>query len=266
MNYIPGNAGKDGTVVENIMKGNNSMSDNETFSILKKEGYKIRFIAPFRNSIEENGLGHFFDYLVDGQIPGQTLPGSLSSSILSSLRNSRPFYNKDSVAFDEKMQEKFESVQHTIREIEATVDSSKNRPPHFVYGHILVPHTPHLYDTNGKFLTYTTSQKPLYHTYIAQVKWANLIIREIVGELKIHNKKNTIILIEGDHGFRRFPDSLSRWELPNFYAAYFPDGDYSMLYDSISPVNSFRVVFDHFFGQHFPLLRDSSTVVKDYFY
>jgi hypothetical protein len=35
------------------------------------------------------------------------------------------------------------------------------------------------------------------------------------------------------------------------------------LYDSISGVNQFRVVFNKLFHQHLPLLKDSSTYLKD---
>jgi hypothetical protein len=41
-------------------------------------------------------------------------------------------------------------------------------------------------------------------------------------------------------------------------AIYFPNGDYSALYETITPVNTFRVVFNQYFGQDVPLLPDSS--------
>ena len=41
-------------------------------------------------------------------------------------------------------------------------------------------------------------------------------------------------------------------------AYYFPDGIYANLYPSITPVNSFRVVLDQFFGTQLGLLEDHS--------
>jgi hypothetical protein len=267
MNYINRNVGGDGTINSNVMKANQSLSDNETFSILKKENYDIHFLAPFKNSIQENGLGHFFDYLVDGQIPGQTLPGSLGGTIIADLRSTKSYYRKDSLDFAAQLEQKCKQIKSTIDQVEATTDSSVNRKPHFVYGHILVPHVPHIYDSSGQLLTRKESiDIPLYNTYTAQVKYANVLIKQLVSYIQEHNKKNTIIIIEGDHGFRRFPDSLSQYALPNFNAIYFPDKNYSMLYDTLSPVNTFRIVFDKYFNQHFPLLKDSSVIVKDYIY
>jgi hypothetical protein len=264
MDYIDKNAGGNGTVIPNLLKANQSLSNNETFSILKKENYSIRFIAPFNNTIEENGLDHFFDYLVDGQIPGQTLPGSLGITIMSGLKSGYRPYFKDSMAFNEHLQQKYKSVRLTVDKIKETTDSSTNRKPHFIYGHILVPHVPHLFDSSGKFLSYKQSlNMTLYDTYTAQVNYANSLIKEIVEHIKQHNKPNTIIIIEGDHGFRRFPDSLNRYDLPNFSAIYFPDKNYSRLYDTMSPVNTFRILFDQYFQQNFPMLKDSGTIVKD---
>jgi hypothetical protein len=38
--------------------------------------------------------------------------------------------------------------------------------------------------------------------------------------------------------------------------------DHSILYPSISPVNSFRVLFNLYFGANFPLLPDRHFVFK----
>ena len=39
---------------------------------------------------------------------------------------------------------------------------------------------------------------------------------------------------------------------------YFPDGDYEQLYPGISPVNTFRVVMDKYFGTDLGLLEDKT--------
>jgi hypothetical protein len=41
-------------------------------------------------------------------------------------------------------------------------------------------------------------------------------------------------------------------------AIYLPDGDARVLYPSISPVNTFRVVFNQYFGTDLELLPDRS--------
>ena len=53
MNYIDEGKGSDGTVAKYILQANESLSNNETFSILKKEDYNLNFLAPFNNNIKE---------------------------------------------------------------------------------------------------------------------------------------------------------------------------------------------------------------------
>lgn len=39
---------------------------------------------------------------------------------------------------------------------------------------------------------------------------------------------------------------------------YLPGCDYSQLYDSITPVNTFRMVLNHYFGTDYEILEDRS--------
>ena len=42
---------------------------------------------------------------------------------------------------------------------------------------------------------------------------------------------------------------------------FFPDRNYGMLFQKITPVNTFRVVFNTYFGSEYPLLKDQSINV-----
>ncbi len=278
MNYIDPKKGSDGTIPLNVLQANESLSDNETFNILKKENYDIHFLAPFDNKIETTPT-HFFDYISNKQIQAQTLPGVFAESELWSSIAAKFFNGEDkSSLYAKSLQEKYQIIRSTVEKIKSTTDSNVNRKPHFVYGHLMVPHEPHMFDKAGKFLTYDEYLKSnAFNTYTPQITYGNSLMKEIVSYIKQHNKRNTIIIIEGDHGFRGFiedgidwfnrtPDSLKRYFLPNFNAVYFPDGNYSKIYDHISPINTFRVLFDQFFHQNFPMLKDTGTVVKDTIY
>jgi hypothetical protein len=74
----------------------------------------------------------------------------------------------------------------------------------------------------------------------------------------------TIIILQSDHG----PGSLLDWQVPenNYFkermsilnAYYLPDHDFTGLYESISPVNTFRVIFREYFGADYETLPDES--------
>ena len=264
MNYIDEKKGGDGTVILNDLEANQSMSENETFSILEKEHYSIQFLAPFRNSIEEKGLGHFFDYLIDRQMTMQTLPGMAYERIRQAWQaGTLPGLHNEGA--NHSLQEKYRLIRQTAEDIKNTVDSATNRQPHFVYGHFMVTHVPYVFDNDGKVMSQqeAVTYDP-FSTYIEQVRLANQLIEELVTYIQTHNKRNTIILIAGDHGFRHFPSNLMPvYSFSNFNAIYLPDSDYTRLNDRLSPVNSFRIIFDQFFGQQLPLLKDSCINVLD---
>jgi Sulfatase len=266
MNFIDPDKGSDQTDVRNILQANKSLSDNETFSILQKENYKIHFLAPFSNIIEDNGLNNFFSFLSEGQITRQTFPGCLhSSELFLAVKNKLHFKSNEVEYYYRPFKDKYEDIRNAVEKIKHTTDSLVNRRPHFVYGHFMVPHRPWLFDSQEKFISPEELQTATdYNTYVNQVKFANKLIRELVGYIKNHNKPNTVIILEGDHGFQYYrTDSIPLFAFKNFNAVYFPDKNYDYLYDTMSPINLFRIIFDKYFGQHYALLKDTSTIVKE---
>ena len=64
-----------------------------------------------------------------------------------------------------------------------------------------------------------------------------------------------IIVIQGDHAGVE-SDQNFRMEILNAY--YLPGQAAGQLYESISPVNTFRLIFDQYFGGQYKLLKDTS--------
>jgi hypothetical protein len=63
------------------------------------------------------------------------------------------------------------------------------------------------------------------------------------------------VVIQGDHGaFGVSPED--RMKILN--AFYLPEGGDALIYDEITPVNTFRVIFNYYFGSSLPLLEDKS--------
>lgn len=252
----------DATVAQNVLQSVQSLSNNETFCILKKEQYTVRFLAPFRNTIEQNNLEHYFDDLIYDQAYRQTFPGCFEKDILWNFQKKDTAFNMNKpIPAPELL--RFNSILQTIQKVKATINASADRKPQFVYGHFLITHGPHIFDSNGKLTPWQLHMPPMFKTYPAQIKYANKVMKEIVTRIRQNNRPNTIIIIEGDHGFRQLTGSGPDIYLPNFSAIYFPDKNYRALYDSISPVNIFRVIFNQYFHQAFPLLKDSGIVVKE---
>ena len=82
----------------------------------------------------------------------------------------------------------------------------------------------------------------------------NQLVLAAVEDILANSAMPPLIILQADHG----PGAYFDWEsLKNTYlperlgilnAYYFPDQMYANLYPTITPVNSFRVVLDQYFG------------------
>jgi hypothetical protein len=100
--------------------------------------------------------------------------------------------------------------------------------------------------------------------YRDQIQYVNKLVSSAVNTILEKSVVPPIIIIQGDHG----PAAYLDWEEPEdtnlderfsvLNAYYFPDGDYSQLYPTITPVNSFRIVLNQYFGGSYELLPDES--------
>jgi hypothetical protein len=143
-----------------------------------------------------------------------------------------------------------------LQHIFETVRKPSARPK-FVYGHLFIPHSPYTFDSSGNKIQPigTMSLEEDMKAYTLQVAFVNTIISRLTGVIQSVLKRPLVIIVQGDHGYRFFDTSKRQWEFPNFNAFYFSNGDYRLLHDSISNVNTFRVVANTFFKQQYPLLQ-----------
>ena len=159
--------------------------------------------------------------------------------------------------------------------IESIAKTADMDGDNFVFIHIVAPHPPFVFGPNGEQVNhdrlftiadgpYSQGSKEDYvRGYTDQVAFLNKQLMSALDYVFEHSQTKPIIIIQGDHGPKGFSDEnienddfTENFAILNAY--YFPDQDYADLYPSISPVNSFRIVANKFFGQAFPLLADKS--------
>jgi phosphoglycerol transferase MdoB-like AlkP superfamily enzyme len=166
---------------------------------------------------------------------------------------------------DERNHRKLELFDSTLLMVKNAC--SFTGTPKFVYGHFMMPHGPFIVTRDGKLKNpaETVIKKKDYYlnAYYEQIKFTNKIIVDLVNFIQKSNKKNTVIIIEGDHGFRPENNYTSPYSFNNFSSFYFPDKNYNQLYDSISPVNTFRVVLNKYFQTNLNLVRDSCIKIGE---
>ena len=125
--------------------------------------------------------------------------------------------------------------------------------PKFVFAHIVAPHGPFVFGPKGEVL----ERAPIYRIgYPDQITYLNGRVLKIIDELQKNSNTPPIIILQGDHGARQHVGEYGRLGILN--AIYFPGGEYNQLYAKITPVNTFRIVFNQYFGQSYALLDDIS--------
>ena len=89
--------------------------------------------------------------------------------------------------------------------------------------------------------------KPLFFSYL---KYTNKTILEIVNSIIQNSEGNAVVILQSDHGYRDFEGALNFPEtfFKNYSAFYFPDKNYSAIYDTISNINNFPVLFNKYFN------------------
>lgn len=131
--------------------------------------------------------------------------------------------------------------------------------PKFVFAHVVIPHHPFVFGANGEPIQLSSSVATLpdYETYLKgyrdHVTYANKRVEQIVRIILETSPNPPIIVIQADHGPAPWDIYEHRMYILNAY--YFPDGP-DGLYPTITPVNTFRLIFNNYFGQDFELLED----------
>lgn len=139
---------------------------------------------------------------------------------------------------------------------------SKDPDPTFAFVHLLIPHVPFVFSSDGSImsdplfyngkLSWPSDDEHLIQGYANQIEYIDQEMVEIVSTILAQSETPPIIVIHADHGLL---DS-NRYEILNAY--YLPGDGIKDLYPNITPVNSFRIIFNNLFGTDYPLLPDVS--------
>ena len=154
--------------------------------------------------------------------------------------------------------------ERTLFALEKLDKLSYIKGPKFVFVHLVVPHPPYVFGPTGGPVAPaevgTTKTEEGASHYRDQVIYINSRIKEIVPQIIANSTKPPIIVIQGDHGPTVASRPRSRMSNLN---VYFLPGVNAPVYSTITPVNTFRVIFDAYFGQNLELLDDVS-LYSDY--
>ncbi len=248
------------------------IEDNNVVKFLTARGYKYYHLGSWwgathtnRNATvniileNENKVQlSLFDYIV------------LQSTILEPVIDK--FLPKITVGDSDK-----DRMNRANYQFEKLGEIASEQGPKFVFAHIIAPHEPYFYDKNCNFVPAEERKKrEEVPKYLDHLTCVNKKLEGSVSEILKNSKRPPVIIIQSDEGapflaeeltppdsWGMAPLSLLKEKFPVFNAYYFPKGNTEGLYQTITPVNSFRLVFNKYLGTEFPLLPDKSYILPD---
>lgn len=166
-----------------------------------------------------------------------------------------------------------ERVLYTLENI---TKAGSQPGPDFVFAHILTPHPPFVFGPDGESITpnysYSTSDASDFMKfgtveeyqigYANQVAFLNDRVLIVIQEILRNSDTPPIIILQGDHGpgakFDHLTLDLSNLgeRYPILFAANIPCGSDYPIPDDITPVNSFRYIFNACFDTDLSILEN----------
>ncbi|MFQ5400916.1 MAG: sulfatase-like hydrolase/transferase [Anaerolineae bacterium] len=262
INYLTESEGRDSTNYEIFAE---MISTSRSRNLLENAGYKIVTIASgfWATEVDDTDV-----YLVS--------PASFSSEFERLLLLNTPLGILPGFARFLSYEAHRQRVLFAFDELKQL--SRENNPtPRFIFAHILSPHPPFVFGQNGErvnpsYSHYTLrdgndflgTREEYMRGYQNQLQYLNSLVMDTIEYILDNSANPPVIILQGDHGpgaytnFESVEKSCNYERSAILNAYYFPDGRTDMLYPSITPVNSFRVIFDTYLNTNFNLLEDKS--------
>ncbi|MFC1793239.1 hypothetical protein ACFL3Q_06590 [Planctomycetota bacterium] len=261
LQYLDGLAQEVGVEYSNRLPLTKMIKDSKVVRLLNRYGYRI---VAFSSGVSFTEITNADIYIKTGHL------GKFANALISNtLSTSRGKGLK--VQYDTHRK----SILRTFEELEKT---TKLKAPIFVFAHILAPHPPFVFgehvekraenkpfrfvDASHFTKLRETNRNKYQQHYKSQLIFISEKIKATIDSILSKSTIPPIIILQSDHG----PGSMLDWEDPdNSYikermailsAYYLPDSSDILLYDDITPVNTFRIIFNHYFGTDFELLKD----------
>ncbi len=153
------------------------------------------------------------------------------------------------------------------------------KAPFLAFAHIELPHPPFVFGADGRELNPgpefsdldgdwlirdgKLTREEYIRQYVGQLAYTNRKLKALIDSILPGSGARPVVILQSDHG----PRSRLSWESPEktdfsecmsiLNAYHLPDGT-EALYEDISPVNTFRVIFNRYFGTDYKILEDRS--------
>jgi hypothetical protein len=246
------------------------LKNPKSAQFLKKRGYKYVLMGSGYHSLRDDRAADVNIVYDPKSGPAYTEFSQVlyDSTVLSALAKRLRFNALDPrwQAY-ERAKFQYEKIPEVARMPEAT----------FMFAHILITHPPYVVDGKCNFKSESAlDSETIDEAYVDTVECEGRKTLELIDRLQdVPEAEQPIIVIQGDEGpgpvgwnpntkehydWTSSPQKVMLEKFRIFNSYYLPGLEDPGLYENISPVNSFRLIFNKYFGANYPLLPDRSFI------
>ena len=216
----------------------------------KSLGYRFVNLSIFDVQGEESQISKTFLKAGTELITAQTLGSRLKKDLYVNFVSNnlrRTFLYKKMVMEDLHNNELL--YQKTVQQARTA-----SLQPAFIYTHLLMPHFPYYYKSNGVLNDLSVMSPENLHNMTLYLEYLHYINKRILTLLNqiLQADKESVILLLSDHGYRYANDG--NFVFSTLFASYNAKGAMKNNASVVTNVNVFRQLFNQLFNTQFPLL------------
>jgi hypothetical protein len=197
--------------------------------------------------------------------PYALLPAVSFVTVRNSLRNrsiamSVPFLLRR-VKNNSRFQKEARLVLHPLDALE-TVARERSARPRFIFCHVMLPHPPFYFLHDGQVREPVWFKHGTDRDYREQLMFTTRKITQIVESILTGSDGDPVIVIQGDHGYRKLRaggDAQEDESHSVFFAFRCPGIQREHLWEGIQSANFFRLVLNQVFQAGLPYVHSDPT-------
>lgn len=249
-----------GAKSDNLLPLYTLIKENKVYKILKKNGYKIIHLGSWWEPTRRNQ---------NADINININPYGFSEFIRMICEKSWLLYF---IEVNQYSQRKI-SWRRIIFQIDELSEIPEVDEPTFTFAHFMIPHHPFVFERNGNYKSIKeASKKSFEDNYLDQLIYMNSQLKELINKLISNSEHPPIIILQGDEGpfpykyrinekgyiWKNATVSELKQKMGILNAFYLPNIEPKIVYDAITPVNTFRFIFNSYFKTNYKILYDKS--------
>ncbi|MBI2270061.1 MAG: sulfatase-like hydrolase/transferase [Bacteroidetes bacterium] len=231
--------------------------ENKAAGLFHTLGYDIINLSPFDLCAQPRLYTRYYTFSLSRYLWRKTFPGKVLTDLSLGFGKviDNFFQEEDNVAGNKRV----------LTKLNEFIEGSKeNKKATFVYAHFLLPHYPYHYNRKGELRAIESDSIGDKEKYLDQLIYTDDLIMKITDSILANSAVPPVIIIQGDHGFNMLGGSDKINEANSILnAIHLPREFNNKVPATITPVNTFRFVFNSVFGFHFKQEEDRLYYVNE---